>query len=269
MLYYTIYYYILYTTFRIQDREVNAKTLITTPPPMDPKEEQLQEIEVLQSIYPDELEQFSESHFAISLPLEVVADRGHRIVLDVRYPELYPETVPQLYVTCESDDINTANGSDDEDDDDAPKLMHLAEQIDFSKEDVAKLSTAVHEEAEANVGIPSVFALAALLKENAEALFQEKLDAAQKKYDDELLAKEREEQKKFHGTKVTKESYAQWRLKFREEIQVEQKDRDRYNNMHKGKLTGREIFEKGLAGNDDDGDDMADLSENVQKVAVN
>lgn len=234
---------------------------------MDPKDEQLQEIEVLQSIYPDELEQFSETHYAIKLPLELASDRRHYAILDVRYPETYPEAVPQLQVSTESEEQDEEE-DDEEDDDDRPKLLHLAELIEFAKDEEVLMLEEVKQEAEQNIGIPSVFALAALLKERAETIFQEKLDAAQKKYDDDLLAKEREEQKKFYGTKVTKESYAEWRNKFREEIKVEQKDKERYELMHKGKLTGREIFERGLAGNELE-DDLPELTESVLKVAVN
>lgn len=233
---------------------------------MDPAEEQQQELEVLQSIYPDELEILSDMHFTITLNLETKSDRNHSTVLDVKYTPTYPEEVPKLEVKVESEELPVP--SDDEDDDeDKSKLVHLSEQIELGKLDAASLTKRVEEEAEMNVGMPSVFALAALLKDEAEALFQAKLDAAQKKYEDELLAKEAEEQKKFFGTPVNKESYSEWRNKFRAEMQIEQKDRQRFEKMHNGKMTGREIFEKGLAGNEED--EIEDVVESVQKVAVN
>lgn len=37
--------------------------------------------------------------------------------------------------------------------------------------------------------------------------------------------------------------------------------------MHNGKMTGREIFEKGLAGNEDD-KDVDDVTDSVLKVSV-
>lgn len=233
---------------------------------MDPAEEQQQELEVLQSIYPDELEILSDTHFTISLNLETKSDRGHSAILDVKYTPTYPEEVPKLEVRVISDDLSVA--SDDEDDDeDKSKLVHLSEQIELGKLDANSLTKRLEEEAELNVGMPSVFALAALLKDEGEALFQLKLDAAQKKYEEELLAKEAEEQKKFFGTPVNKETYLEWRKKFRADMQIEKKDKERFDKMHNGKMSGREIFEKGLAGNEED--ELDEVAESVQKVAVN
>ncbi|KAF3985760.1 hypothetical protein FT663_05168 [Candidozyma haemuli var. vulneris] len=233
---------------------------------MDPAEEQQQELEVLQSIYPDELEILSDTAFTITLRLETKSDRGHSVVLDVKYTPTYPEEVPKLNVTVDSEELPVP--SDDEDDDaDKSKLVHLSEQIELGKLDATSLTKRLEEEAELNIGIPSVFALAALLKDEAEALFQAKLDAAQKKYEDELLAKEAEEQKKFFGTPVNKDTYSDWRAKFRKEMRIEELDRSRFEKMHNGKMTGREIFEKGLAGNEED--EFDDVAESMQKVTVN
>lgn len=232
---------------------------------MDPLEEQQQEIEVLQSIYPDELELLSPSHFTISIALDAPSDRKHWALLEVRYPPNYPEEVPQLDVLMLIEEEEVDDDLDD-DDDGTEKFVSLSEQIEFEKPDVASLLAKLNDEANLNLGMPSIFALAALLKDEAELLFQSKLDSAQAQYDKELLAREAEEQKKFHGTKVTKESYAEWREKFREEMRIEKKDTERFKQMHNGKMTGREIFEKGLAKEDDD--ELSELTETVAKVAV-
>ena len=58
--------------------------------------------------------------------------------------------------------------------------------------------------------------------------------------------------KKFHGTKVTKQLWLNWRNNFRKEMKYELYDKQRFENMHKGKLTGKQIFEKGLANQNDD-----------------
>lgn len=229
---------------------------------MDPLEEQQQEIEVLQSIYPDELELLSATHYTITLALDTPSDRKHSVILDVKYPPQYPEEVPKLEVAAEAEEVEE---SDSDSEDEGEKLVHLSELVEFSKTDLASLLAQLNEEAELNLGLPSVFALAALVKEEAEVLFQKKLDTDQKEYDERLLAAEKEEQKKFHGTKVTKESFAQWRAGFREEMQYEQNDRLRFEKTHNGKMTGREIFEKGLAG---DYDEEYELSEGLAKAVV-
>ncbi|KAG7192684.1 uncharacterized protein KQ657_001465 [Scheffersomyces spartinae] len=239
---------------------------------MDPHEEQQQELEVLESIYPDELTIISESKFQIHINLDTNSERKHALVLEVKFPETYPEVVPELDIEVgnstaedEDDDGYSEDGDDDDGDD---KLVIISETIEFEKADLNLLKSKLNEEAELQVGIPMIFALATTLKDEAEQLFQDKVDTAQKAYDDEMLEREREEQKKFNGTKVTPESFAEWRTNFRAEMKLEEKDKQRFNDMHQGKLTGREIFEKGLAGGEDDDDNVNEITENVQNVTV-
>lgn len=229
---------------------------------MDPAEEQEQELEVLRSIYPDELEEISPTHFTIRISLDTETDRKHAMVLDVRYPEQYPEVAPLLDVQAI---VEAVSEDEDLDSDDDEKFVSLAETIDFEKPDIQQLVTKLNEEAEMNVGIPSVFAVAALLKDEAELLLHQKINNAQKKYDEALLAREAEEQKKFHGTAVTKESFSKWRHDFRAEMKIDEKDVARFEKMHNGKMTGREIFEKGLAGEEDEDDNLDDLADAVAK----
>lgn len=229
---------------------------------MDPHEEQQQELEVLQSIYPDELTLVSPTNYSIKIALDTQSDRKHALSLNVKYPETYPEVVPILEITIEDDEVVVPD--EDEDDEDPNKAIHLSESIEFSKEDLKFLLNKLNEEAELQIGMPSVFALATQLKDESEILFQKKLDKAQKDYDDQLLAKERQEQNKFIGTEVTKESWLKWRNDFRNELQIELKDKERQDKIHNGKLTGREIFERGLAGDDD----LLDITDNLKQVTV-
>ncbi|ODQ60635.1 hypothetical protein WICANDRAFT_27657 [Wickerhamomyces anomalus NRRL Y-366-8] len=196
---------------------------------MDYKEEQQQEIEILQSIYPDELEVVSENEYTITLLLDTVSERKHRVILHVKYPETYPE----------------------DEDNDEPKLVLISEQVELDQDDLDEIKSNLMQEAEDQIGIPSVFALASSLKDQAEQVFENKVNAKQKQYDDALLAKEREEQKKFSGTKVTVESFNSWRLKFRAEMGINDRIEKRKKMLHRGKLSGKEIFEKGLAGDDE------------------
>lgn len=237
---------------------------------MDYKEEQSQEIEILESIYPDELIKISDVEFKINIKLDVESDNTHFVALHVIYPETYPEVAPDLDVehgenlTLNDEDelSEEEESSDDEEDEEEEnrKLVVIADTIFFNDEDLQKLRNELIEEAEDNIGMPSVFALLSSLKDRAELYFQDLVDKAQKKYDLELLAKEMEEQKKFIGTKVTPESFALWRQKFRTEFGVEEKYRKRFVDIHQGKMTGKEIFEKGLA-KDLDEDELAHETE--------
>lgn len=221
---------------------------------MDYKEEQQQEIEILQSIYPDELEVVSENEYTITLLLDTVSERKHRVILHVKYPETYPEVVPDLEL--ENDEIEEVEDYEEDDeeedeDNDEPKLVLISEQVELDQDDLDEIKSNLMQEAEDQIGIPSVFALASSLKDQAEQVFENKVNAKQKQYDDALLAKEREEQKKFSGTKVTVESFNSWRLKFRAEMGINDRIEKRKKMLHRGKLSGKEIFEKGLAGDDE------------------
>ena len=221
---------------------------------MDYKEEQQQEIEILQSIYPDELEVVSENEYTITLLLDTVSERKHRVILHVKYPETYPEVVPDLEL--ENDEIEEVEDYEEDDeeedeDNDEPKLVLISEQVELDQDDLDEIKSNLMQEAEDQIGIPSVFALASSLKDQAEQVFENKVNAKQKQYDDALLAREREEQKKFSGTKVTVESFNSWRLKFRAEMGINDRIEKRKKMLHRGKLSGKEIFEKGLAGDDE------------------
>lgn len=233
---------------------------------MDYEDEQKQELEVLSSIYPDELTIISKKTFTIRIALDTQTDRGHVLVLGVKFPDQYPEVVPCLDIEWLPQYKEIEGNTDEEDNDDDEKFVSLSESINFEKEDLATLLARLDEEAELNIGMPSIFTIAAILKDEAELLFLRKVDAAQITYDKELLAREAEEQKKFHGTKVNKDLFEQWRKQFREEMKINEKNQELFEKMHNGKMTGREIFEKGLAGDVDD--DLAELTELTAKIEV-
>jgi hypothetical protein len=227
---------------------------------MDCKEEQQQELEILQSIYPDELKLLDETHYNIALRLETSSERTHILTLHVTYPDEYPEVVPELDIDVDIEEPELEyeeEDSDEEAQDNKPVI--ISELVEFYQSDIQEFIQKLNGEAEEQIGMPSVFALCSSLKDMAEQRFEDKCETMQKKHDEELLVKEREEQKKFYGTKVTKESYEEWRLNFRKEMGIDERIELRKKQYHKGKLTGKEIFEKGLAG-DEDELDIKDLS---------
>lgn len=219
---------------------------------MDHKEEQQQEIEILQSIYPDEFEQVDETHFNITLRLETTSERTHILVLHVEYPDEYPEVVPGLSIEVDVEEPEQLYEAEEDSDEEDTKPVIISELVEFDDDDVETFTQRLNDEAVEQVGMPSVFSLCSSLKEIAEELFDEKVAERQKVHDEELLAKEREEQKKFYGTKVTRETFEAWRTQFREETDVDKRVEIRKQEYHKGKLTGKEIFERGLAGEEDD-----------------
>lgn len=241
---------------------------------MDYAEEKQQEIEILQSIYPDEFKFLNgkTDHFKIKLVLETESEKLHSLLLVVKYPETYPEVEPVLEVCIpEWDDADyefdsEAEVEEESSDDDMDETKHvvIAETIYFDDEDLQFLTDKLVEEASYNVGMPAVFALTSTLKDEAERLFEEKLAAANKAWEAELMEREREEQKKFLGTKVTRESFNEWKAKFNAEMRLEEIEQQRLRDLHKGRMTGKEIFERGLGGDED----MAEIEAETDALDV-
>ncbi|AET39327.1 Gir2p Ecym_4263 [Eremothecium cymbalariae DBVPG len=245
---------------------------------MDYKEEQEQELEVLRSIYPEEVEvlcgEYPRIRFQVDLKLEVVPlerssftcdtiSKEHHLVLEFQLPERYPEEAPEVkiepYVVSMEGGGEEGEGEEEEEQeyDDhgnliVGKVENIPDLITFN-EYVPKLMLDVHRQVEEDMllGMQMCFALISSIKELSEDWFQRKLDSLEKEHERRLRERELEEQKKFRGTKVTRESYLAWRSKFRQELGLEERDAERRLQAHCGRITGRKLFEQGLDGEDD------------------
>ena len=110
------------------------------------------------------------------------------------------------------------------------------------------------------------FTLVSALKDNAELLISERQAAAQAMKDIEAAKAEEEENRKFHGTAVTRETFIEWRERFRKEMtEAEDKKREERELDDKRKrvkteerLTGKQLFERGLVGKIDEDEDEDD-----------
>lgn len=179
------------------------------------------------------------------------------LVLQVTYPDAYPDKPPLLDLS------NPPN---------APKYPHLDIQ-----EDKARLLEALQPVIEENMGIAMVFALVSTVKDSAELLISERQQAVQALKDVEAARAEEEENRKFHGTAVTRESFLVWRERFgREMEEQEQKGReekeleDRKKRVAKeeSKMTGRELWEKGLVGRVEEDDEGEDALGELERLKV-
>ena len=126
-----------------------------------------------------------------------------------------------------------------------------------------------------------VFTLVSTLKDSAELLIAERQAAVQALKEVEAAKAEEEENRKFHGTAVTRESFLEWRDRFqaelaeeerrkREEKEAEEK-RKKPSAREEKKLTGKQLWEKGLAGKgdyDDEDDETVQMGvENIKLAA--
>ena len=146
-------------------------------------------------------------------------------------------------------------------------------------EDKARLLNALEPDIEDNMGMAMIFTLVSTLKDSAELLIRERQQAAQALRDIEAAKAEEVENRKFHGTAVTRESFLGWRDNFRAEMaekeKREQEEKEAEDKKKRGgkfeekKLTGRQLWERGLAGRvDDEEDAIEESTKGVQSVKV-
>lgn len=96
-------------------------------------------------------------------------------------------------------------------------------------------------------GTPMLFNIIAFIKESFEAGLTKQLENFEVMHQKRLAEKLELQNAKFKGTTVTKDSFSAWRIKFRQEMHLDERDASRKKELHAGRLTGKEIFDKGLA----------------------
>eukprot|EP00124_Ichthyophonus_hoferi_P000417 Ihof_evm10s15 gene=Ihof_evmTU10s15 len=185
------------------------------------KQEQEEEMEALESIYPEEYKELSRDpmEFQITIrPDEVEADdinnQDERLILKFELPRNYPDVVP----------IVTLFG---------PGL---------DEPTVDKAKAYLMEKAEENIGMVMCFLLASEAKEWLDArrkTLQEEMDAI----DIDKLRLKAEEEAKFAGTPVTRENFVEWRDNFEKEIQGGVAGKATKDSNKAVKKTGRQMFE--------------------------
>lgn len=120
-----------------------------------------------------------------------------------------------------------------------------------------------------------IFTLISSIKEGAENLVAASVAAEQDARDAEKRKEEEEEDKKFSGRRVTRESFAAWREGFRMELRERELEEDRRREEAEGKkkgnkeekLSGRELWERGLVGKiEEDDDGLGVVSEGLKEL---
>lgn len=119
-----------------------------------------------------------------------------------------------------------------------------------------------------------IFTLVTVLKDAAELLISERQNAKQALADAEAAKIEEEENRKFQGQAVTRESFLAWRAGFQAEMdekkRVEEEAREAEEKQKRvkkeeRKLTGKELWQQGLVGKvdeeEDEGDDLSRFRE--------
>ena len=177
-------------------------------------------------------------------------------LLNVRYPDEYPDVPPYLEIQNPNDAVSHPNFS--------------------VSEDREKLLAGLEETIQESIGMAMVFTLVSALKDAAESLIQERKDIIEKEHEETVLAAEREENKKFHGTPVTRETFLKWREDFIKEMEEKRikEEEERLAELKKQKvkepvrLSGRQLWESGQVGKGIDEDDEDVPAEGVEKLDI-
>lgn len=182
------------------------------------------------------------------------------LVLSVQYPPQYPDEAPRLDLS-------------------APPNAAKYQWLDI-QDDKARLLEALQPTIEENLGMAMVFTLVSALKDGAEVLIAERQKAVETLREVERRKAEEEENAKFHGTPVTRETFMSWRAKFMAELEEEERkrqeealaeDKKRRGAKDEVRLTGKQLWERGLVGKVDeveDGDDALDALEKLKVEAA-
>jgi hypothetical protein len=199
----------------------------------------------------------TQSHVGFSEPYTCLKlNYTATILLNVQYPPDYPDEAPRL-------DISQPPN--------AAKHPYLDIQ-----EDKARLLSALSDTREENIGMPMIFTLVSTLKDGAELLISERATAVQALKEMEAQKAEEEENRKFQGEAVTRESFLAWREKFRKEMADEEQRRleekeaeDKKKKIkEEKKLTGKELWQQGLVGKIDEDEDGDDGLESMEKLKI-
>jgi hypothetical protein len=127
------------------------------------------------------------------------------------------------------------------------------------------------------MGMAMVFTLVMALKDSAESMVSERAAEARGVTEREKAKAEEAENAKFNGTVVTRERFLAWRDQFRKEMEEQEKRKEELaaEEMKKKrvvkdevKLTGRQLWEGGLAGKVDEDDEGEDALANVENLKI-
>ncbi|CAO3566499.1 unnamed protein product [Mortierella alpina] len=189
----------------------------------DYKEEQTNELEALQSIYPDEYEEISNDpgEFSILIvPEEQDGEDIYSLKLHVKYTETYPDTLPEF-------SIDTNEG-------------------ELEQEDYDTIMRKVTEAAEEAIGMGMVFSMASTAKDSLTEIILFNKEKREREEEERAQRELEAEEKLKEGTRVTVENFTRWKTAF--DAEMAEKER-----IEKGlkkedpkmlKPTGRQLFER-------------------------
>uniref|UniRef100_A0A8D0A428 RWD domain-containing protein 1 n=1 Tax=Sander lucioperca TaxID=283035 RepID=A0A8D0A428_SANLU len=186
----------------------------------DYSEEQRNELEAIESIYPDSFTVLSDepTSFTITVTSDA-AENGETVeaTLKFTYVEKYPDEAP---------------------------LWEIHSQENLEDSDAEDILTLLQQQADENLGMVMIFTLVTAVQEK----LNEMVDVKKNRREEEARRKEAEaeeaEKVLFQGTVVTIENFLAWKAKFELEMaELRRKRQKEEEQAGKPKLTGKQLFE--------------------------
>uniref|UniRef100_UPI00398E8B11 RWD domain-containing protein 1 isoform X1 n=1 Tax=Pristiophorus japonicus TaxID=55135 RepID=UPI00398E8B11 len=183
-------------------------------------EEQRNELEALESIYPDSFTVVLENPACFTIT--VTSETGEN-------EETVEATLQFTYVAQYPDD---------------PPIFEINGQENLQMSDVADIMTLLKEQAQENIGMVMIFTLVTAVQEKLNQI----VDQIKSRKEEEKILKEKEaeevEKAVFHGTLVTIENFLSWKAKFDADLaEIRRKEQKEEEQIGKVKLTGKQLFE--------------------------
>jgi len=203
-----------------------------------------EEYEVLQSIYPDEVEKTADDELEIRVDPEEQPPNEEdqiRLVLKVHCPPDYPDVLPDLIISTSHGEITSAEGE--------------------------YLLSVLNEVGKESMGMAMIFTLVSQLQESLRSLVDNRVAKRKQRVEDAARREAEIEESRTKGTPVTPASFTAWRTRFSQGLAhkaaaeeeerfktMTPKERDEYKRS-KTKLSGRQLFERDRNLAIDDADD--------------
>ncbi|KAI8850319.1 ubiquitin-conjugating enzyme/RWD-like protein [Chytridium lagenaria] len=225
---------------------------------MDYAEEQANELEALKSIFFEEFEEIDAgppAKFNLLVKPDdgalSLADAAAQYSLTVTYTDSYPDEKP---------------------------LFEVSDSIDLDADEIASLMEKVDIAADEQLGMAMIFGVHSAAKEQLEELLRVRADRKEKEEEEKRRLEEEAERARYAGTKVTTDSFRAWKDGYLRELKEAEKaaitqvatgKAARAADSLKGRLTGRQLFEKdkSLAKSDvhllQDGDVTVDVDQDL------
>ncbi|XP_071777406.1 RWD domain-containing protein 1 [Centroberyx gerrardi] len=186
----------------------------------DYAEEQRNELEAIESIYPDSFTVLSEE--PTSFTITVTSDAGEN-------DEMVEATLKFTYVEKYPDE---------------PPLWEIYSQENLEDADSGDILTLLQQQAEENLGMVMIFTLVTAVQEKLNEI----VDQIKNRREEEKRRKEKEaeeaEKVAFQGTVVTIENFLAWKATFELDMaEIRRKRQKEEEQAGKTKLTGKQLFE--------------------------